>query len=392
MNKKKILFYTSGIGLGGVEKVLLEILKALDKEKFDIKVAFQYGDENLYENEIPNSVNFRYMLSKKEVEKTLKTREKKTLWNKIKYSFRLKKEKDIIKKNYLDYSKDRDIVIDFKSGDFSKLVFKNKKAKKIIWFHTSITKLNRYKKRKNLIKNLLEKADKVVCICEEMKEELLDEFQNISKNINVIYNGLDFQTILKKSIYKDSLNEIENNLITENYILMVARLEEKMKDFNTLIKAFEKVLKIKKDLKLYLVGDGPDKEKIQNKINDLKLTEKVLLLGRKDNPYVWMKNAELIVHSSLYEGLPTVLLEGLVLKKKIVSTNFKTGASEILDNGRLGKIVPIGDADKMANAIIKLLENGKELEKELNKETLDKFNKNTTILEIENLFKSLEKN
>ncbi|MGL6120918.1 MAG: hypothetical protein ACRC0V_10465, partial [Fusobacteriaceae bacterium] len=153
MNRKKILFYTSGIGLGGVEKVLLEILKALDKEKFDIKVAFQYGNENLYEAEIPKDVDFKYMLSNDEIQKTLKVRSKKNFVNKIKYNLRLFVEKRIIKKEYIKFSDDRDIVIDFKSGDFSKLVFKNKNSKKIIWFHTSIKKLNRYEKRKKIISN-----------------------------------------------------------------------------------------------------------------------------------------------------------------------------------------------------------------------------------------------
>ena len=63
--KKKILFYTSGVGLGGVEKVVLEVLKEIDKSKFDIKLALQYENENLFENEIPKEVNYKYMLPQK---------------------------------------------------------------------------------------------------------------------------------------------------------------------------------------------------------------------------------------------------------------------------------------------------------------------------------------
>lgn len=381
MSKKKILFYTSGIGLGGVEKVLLEVLKSLDKEKFDIKVAFQYGNENLYENEIPLDVDYKYMLSQKEIQKTLEIRKRKTILNKIKYNFRLLLEKNIIKKEYEKYSMDRDIVIDFKSGDFSKVVFKNKKARKIIWFHTSIKKLNRYKKRKKTIASFLKDADKIVCICEEMKDELIAEFKHTLNKVKVIYNGLDFDKIREKSL--------ESTSMYGQYIIMVARLEEKMKDFSTLIESFEKVLEKYPNLQLCIVGDGPDKKRIEEKIESLKLKEKVLLVGRKDNPYPWIKNAELVVHSSLYEGLPTVLLESLILKKKIVSTNFKTGALEILDDGRLGEIVPIGNRNKMAEAIIKLLEGSKNLEKELEKETLDQFNRNRTIKEVEKLLLEL---
>lgn len=74
---KKILFYTSGVGLGGVEKVILEVLKLIDKKKFDIKLALQYETENLFENEIPRDIEFKYMLSKSISEKSLYFRKKK---------------------------------------------------------------------------------------------------------------------------------------------------------------------------------------------------------------------------------------------------------------------------------------------------------------------------
>lgn len=75
--KKKILFYTSGVGLGGVEKVVLEVLKEIDKSKFDIKLALQYENENLFENEIPKEVNYKYMLPQKIIDKSLYFRERK---------------------------------------------------------------------------------------------------------------------------------------------------------------------------------------------------------------------------------------------------------------------------------------------------------------------------
>lgn len=389
MNRKKVLFYTSGIGLGGVEKVLLEILQKIDRKKFDIKVAFQYGNEDIFEYEIPEEIDYSYMLSKSEIEKTLKIRSNRNLLNRVKYNFRLIKEKRIIKKNYLKYSKDRDIVIDFKSGDFAKLVFKNKKAKKIVWFHTSIPTINRYSERKSRISKILDMSDKIVCVCKEMKEELVIEFQEISHKVTAIYNGLDYSMIQEKSVKNNELSKVELEYLKERYIVMVSRLEEKQKDFYTLIKAFEKVLQIEKELKLYIIGDGPDRDSIQNRIKKIGLEGKIILLGRKENPYIWIKKAEMLVHSSLFEGFGLVILEALILKKKIVSTDFKTGAKELLDNGRLGRLVPIGDIDDMAEAIIETLKNGKKFETELEGESLNQFNKNLTILEIENLLMTI---
>lgn len=71
MTKKKILFYTSGIGLGGVEKVLIELLKFIDKEKFDIKVAFQNGNERYFEEKLPKQIDYRFMLDEKIINKTI---------------------------------------------------------------------------------------------------------------------------------------------------------------------------------------------------------------------------------------------------------------------------------------------------------------------------------
>lgn len=148
---KKILFYTSGVGLGGVEKVILEVLKLIDKKKFDIKLALQYETENLFENEIPRDIEFKYMLSKSISEKSLYFRKKKKkIFYKLIYSFLLNYEKYKIKKNYLEFSKDRDIVIDFKSGDFLKLINleNGKNKKRVCWIHGAIKTLNKYKERK----------------------------------------------------------------------------------------------------------------------------------------------------------------------------------------------------------------------------------------------------
>ena len=116
---KKILFYTNGVGLGGVERIILEILKEINKNKFDIKLGLQYQDQNIFENEISKKVEYKYMLPQEIIDKSLYYRsKKKNIFYKLMYSFMLKYEKYIIKKNYLEFSKDRDIVIDFKSGIF----------------------------------------------------------------------------------------------------------------------------------------------------------------------------------------------------------------------------------------------------------------------------------
>ena len=393
--KKKILFYTSGVGLGGVEKVVLEVLKEIDKSKFDIKLALQYENENLFENEISEEVNYKYMLPQKIIDKSLYYRErKKNIFYKMLYSFMLSYEKYTIKKNYLEFSKDREIVIDFKSGDFLKLInLENRVDKKrICWLHGEITKLNKYEKRKKFLRENLNKCDKVVCICEDMKNGVIKEIPELKEKLEVIYNPFDIEKIKIKSSDYSEIKDNEKNLLEDNYIIMVSRLDNVQKDFDTLIKAFKIVNQKRKNIKLYLLGEGTDREKIENMIKDEDLQEYIKLLGVKKNPYPWIKNSKLLVHSSRYEGLPTVLIEALILNKIIISSDCPTGPREILDNGKYGSLVEVGDYDSMAQEILELLqENSKKKEKYLSNidKSIERFDKKNIIKQIERVLDSL---
>lgn len=393
--KKKILFYTSGVGLGGVEKVVLEVLKEIDKSKFDIKLALQYENENLFENEIPKEVNYKYMLPQKIIDKSLYFRErKKNIFYKMLYSFMLSYEKYTIKKNYLEFSKDREIVIDFKSGDFLKLInLENGVDKKrICWLHGEITKLNKYEKRKKFLRENLNKCDKVVCICEDMKNGVIKEIPELEEKLEVIYNPFDIEKIKIKSNDYSEIKADEKKLLEDNYIIMVSRLELKMKDFNTLIKAFKIVNQKRKDIKLYLLGDGPDKEKIENMIRNKNLQEYIKLLGVKKNPYPWIKNSKLLVHSSRYEGFGLVLVEALILDKVVISTNCKVGPREILDNEKYGSLVEVGNYNAMAQEILELLqENSIKKEKYLSNidKSVERFDKRNIIKQIERVLDNL---
>ena len=389
------MFYTSGVGLGGVEKVVLEVLKEIDKSKFDIKLALQYENENLFENEIPKEVNYKYMLPQKIIDKSLYYRErKKNIFYKMLYSFMLSYEKYTIKKNYLEFSKDREIVIDFKSGDFLKLInLENAVDKKrICWLHGEITKLNKYEKRKKFLRENLNKCDKVICICEDMKNGVIKEIPELEEKLEVIYNPFDIEKIKIKSNDYSEIKKEEKKLLEDNYIIMVSRLELKMKDFDTLIKAFKIVNQKRKDIKLYLLGEGPDREKIENMIKNEDLQEYIKLLGVKRNPYTWIKNSKLLVHSSKSEGFGLVLVEALILKRIIVSTNCKVGPREILDSGKYGSLVEVGDYNAMAQEILELLqENSIKREKYLSNidESVERFDKKNIIKQIERVLEGI---
>lgn len=361
MEKKKILFYVSGIGLGGVEKVILEVLKEIDKEKYDIKLGLNNENENFFENEIPKEINYQYMVNRKVIEKTLMYKNKKNILNKLLYSYMLWYEKYVAKKNFLKFAEDREILIDFKSGDYLRLInlFKNKK--KIVWLHGELSDLVKYKKNKKKFEKNLRKCNKIILISQMMKELFEEKIPKLKDKTKLIYNPFDFESIRKKSVDLSEENNKSIEMLNSNYMIMVSRIDLKAKDFETLLRAFKIFVKDNVEYNLFLLGDGSKEnmEILELKIQEYNLKEKVTLLGARKNPYPWIKNAKILIHSSKYEGLPTVLIEGLILNKKIIATDCPTGPKEILEDGRVGELVKIGDYISIAKNMKKIIEEKK---------------------------------
>jgi len=145
-------------------------------------------------------------------------------------------------------------------------------------------------------------------------------------------------------------------------VLSVGRLG-KQKDFPTLLRAFAQV-RATRPLRLMLIGEagGPGKQtdrqaRLMALAADLDISDDVVLLGFVSNPFAYMARAAVLVLSSLYEGFPNVLIEALACGCPVVSTDCPSGPAEILDHGRFGQLVPVGDAAAMAKAIDAVLDN-----------------------------------
>jgi len=126
------------------------------------------------------------------------------------------------------------------------------------------------------------------------------------------------------------------------------------KDFPTLIRAFAKVKQVQ-PARLMMLGSGREEENLKTLAKELKIEEDIAWMGFVSNPFAYMKQAALFVLSSAWEGLPTVLIEALALGIPVVSTNCPSGPAEILAHGQYGELVPVGDTDAMAQAILRVL-------------------------------------
>jgi glycosyltransferase involved in cell wall biosynthesis len=130
------------------------------------------------------------------------------------------------------------------------------------------------------------------------------------------------------------------------------------KGFDVLLKAFRKVRDVRA-AKLLIIGDGEKREELIMLAQALHLQDDVLFLGMQGNPFKFMRGAEAFCLASRYEGLGNVILEAMALGLPVVVTNCPSGPAEIVENGRFGVLVPTENADALADALVKVLEDDK---------------------------------
>jgi N-acetylgalactosamine-N,N'-diacetylbacillosaminyl-diphospho-undecaprenol 4-alpha-N-acetylgalactosaminyltransferase len=137
-----------------------------------------------------------------------------------------------------------------------------------------------------------------------------------------------------------------------DYILAVGRLC-RQKGFDILINAFAKS-NLKNKIKLIILGEGKERNNLEKLIVKLNLKKQVLLYGKVDNPFIYMKHATFFVLSSRYEGFGIVIIEALACETPVVATNCKSDPSEIIENGKNGLLVPVEDVESLKMAMDKL--------------------------------------
>lgn len=371
--KKKILVYNGQLFMGGIERVLITYLQGLSKEEdleVDLLIKENDPEKNVFYEDIPKNIKCTFVKSVEEVKtrEEISRKKKKNIFYRCYYQLFLamerKKMKSFVEKYFLENRYDYVIDFDMSLGKYLDAI----PYKKIGWNHFSL--IGKVGKKRERFRKRLQKYDKVVTICDEMLEELKEIYPEVKDRGVTLYNPMDILRIEKES--KEKVSQEDRELLNEEYMVGVSRLV-KGKGREDLIDIY-KILKeqgIKE--KLYLIGDGPEYENLKIQIKNYGLEKDVLLLGQKKNPYVWMKNSKLFLHSSYGEGLPTVLIEAMICGTVIVAYDCKTGPKEILDYGNTGILVPTGDKKIFAEKTLEYL-NGKVLKETFEKNYEDKIN------------------
>lgn len=384
--KKKVIFYNGSLRMGGIERVLVEVLQNLDRNNLDIDLVIEDGIRslNVFEKDIPKDIKLYYLKPEEIIKKTDFYRQnRKNPFYKIMYNLMMAYEGYVKKKNLKKIIKDKhyDVVIDFDMG-LSKQIDLVDAKKKIAWVHSSIEKWYVKDSRIKRLGERLKKYDKIVTICDAMKESTEKLYPFLKNKMIRIYNPFNFERIIEYS--KEKVGENLKEYYEKDFIVSVMRLTENSKDFDTLILGFKLAKEKGVKEKLYILGDGSDRDKIEEKIKKEGMEKEIILLGNVKNPYPWIKKAKILVHSSRFEGLPTVLLEGLILDKIVISSDCPTGPREILENGEIGYLYNVGDYRKLGELIVKNLENS-DIDLDLIRERILKYSKDVVIKEYEKI-------
>ena len=275
------------------------------------------------------------------------------------------------------------VIFSFQANIYCILICKLFSVKVIARSNTAPIGWSKNLIKRYIFKKVLSLSDEVMVNSVQFKKDLK---KDMGVNAKCIYNPLNQNEIIKKSREK-SIKIFSNSKKLK--ILNIGRFTDQ-KDQLTFLKSL-KNLKNKIDFEACIVGRGILKKKLQNYILDNKLQGLVKILHFNKNPYPLIKQSDLFVLTSKFEGLPNVLLESLVLKKFIISSDCRTGPKEILLNGKGGLLFKVGDYKALAKKITYFFFNKKKCKKLLikSRKALNRFDYNDNLLKYYKLIYNL---
>ncbi|TPG20632.1 glycosyltransferase [Variovorax guangxiensis] len=207
-----------------------------------------------------------------------------------------------------------------------------------------------------LVRWLYPRADGICTVSQVAAKDLADFVRLPSSRVQNIYNPFDISRIDR--LCKEPLTHPWFESGQPPVLLAIGRMNE-AKDFPVLLRAFAQLHR-HRAVRLVILGEGELRPELEALLLQLSLDADVVQLpGFVSNPFVWLAHCSLFVLSSRREGLPGALIEAMACGTPVVSTNCLSGPDEILEGGRWGRLVPVGDADALASAMAATLDTPK---------------------------------
>ena len=317
----KILFFIETLNGGGAAKVLMNLANAMDKSKFLITVQTLF-QESASESLEPG-IRYRYCYEKHTALNQLIARIESAVG--LVYKLHIRDQYDI-ECAYLESLSTKIMAASNNSG-----------ALKCAWIHCDLEKMSQ-DPYKYVIKTRpwYSAFDEVICVSKGIQKVVQTMYEN-SLCSNVLYNTVDDQEILRKAEFQLP-NDVQKHRLT---LLTVGTLYPP-KNHMRLLRTCKRLIDEGLRFDLWVLGDGPNREDLEHFVCENSLQEFVHLWGFSANPYPFIKNADLLVCSSNYEGFSTFVTEGLILGKPIVTTDV-SGMRELLGDSEYGLVTANDD-------------------------------------------------
>ena len=343
---KKLLFSAASLDIGGIETALVTLLNYLAKQKengkgkYEITLVLEHK-QGLFLDAIDRNIKIlEYTPSKNKV---VIFRKMLNLFKQIKFKLNYGNKFDF-SASYATYSN---------SGAFVARVTSKNSA---LWCHMDYMEM--FENNKTKVRNFFEEKKykdfkHIIFVSDEGRKGFIKIFPEEKEKTLCIYNLIDYEKIAKMA------EELVNDFVPKENVttfINIGRHDEKQKRLTRIIDAVEHLKRnTQKKFRVIFIGDGSDTEKYQKIIKDKNLENEIILLGRKKNPYPYLKMADCVILTSDYEGYPVVFVESMTLNKPIITT--KVSGTESIEKKGYG-IITEKNAESIANAMQNFIANG----------------------------------
>ena len=334
-SNKEITIFMPSLGGGGAEKIVIRLMKGFIDRGIGVSLLLATPHGNLH-TEVPENINVVHLNSSR------------TIFSIIKLIRYIRKNKPVNILSHLDRANRVAILA-------SLLAMRQTRVHIVVHNTMSVASKNYSPINKMLLKlsyrYLYPRAENIVHVSKAAAKDLEEVFGNGKQKVKFIYNPIVDNNMINKEMPEAPHKWFSDDGVP--VILAVGRLSAQ-KDYLTLLKSFSLVRK-KINSRLIILGEGEQRKTLEDEIRKNHLEGEVDLVGFVNNPFDFMRHADLFVLSSRWEALPTVLVEAMACGCPVVSTDCPSGPAEILENGKYGMLVPVRRPDLLADAIVESL-------------------------------------
>ena len=332
--KKRLLFASYNMDLGGIEKALLNLVNRIDTEKYDIEIVLE-EKKGIFLNKIKPEIVVR--------------------------ECRVSNNKNIIFRKFINVTRKLIFkIFNYHNYNFSccytTYSYSSSKLALMASTNTAFYVHNDYRtiyKEDNEFYQFfnsreIDKYRRIIFVSNENREGFVKKYPELKKKCQVFNNFINTEEIIKQS--EEKIKEKKNK--NHTLFMFVGRLDDDAKKISRQINLVREI----EGIDLWIVGDGPDRHKYEQEVKENKLEKRVTFMGKKANPFPYMKEADYVILTSDYEGFPVTYLEAITLNKEIITT-FPTSDDQI-DINKYGHVIS-RDQDKMVEQVKDILKKKK---------------------------------